>query len=148
MLLTALVSLASGLTAIVHVGPQKTGSTSLQTALKDHRKSLARDNFDLVPKRFAGGHVHWTGPKSGANGSAVRTGGWSARQVATCLDRLSRNQASYEQRMKNIINCTRALDQFENFLDHARLANRLQVERDQGSLTEISFCLLSCLVTF
>lgn len=106
MLLTALVSLVSGLTAIVHVGPPKTGSTSLQKTLKDHRKSLARDNFDSFP------------------GSAVRTEGWSARQVAKCLDRLSKDQASYEQRIKNNINCTRALDQFENFLDHARLANR------------------------
>ena len=99
--------LCAGLTAIVHVGPHKTGTSSLQVALENHREVLlARDNFDLVPTRFEGGH--WTGHKSGAN-------------VANCL---SRDQTWYEKLDKHNLNCTRVLDQFENFLDHARLANR------------------------
>ena len=62
----------------------------------------------FVPRRFEGGYGSFEGPKSGAN-------------VAICL---SRNQAEYEKVAKFNINCTRVLGQFENFLDHARLANR------------------------
>ena len=113
--------LCVGLTAIVHVGPHKTGTSSLQLALEQHRQVLlTRDNFDLVPRRFEGGH--WTGPKSGAN-------------VAVCL---SRDQDSYEKVAKYNINCTRVLGQFENFLDHARLANRnIMPEKFDGPKMDI-----------
>ena len=85
--------------AIVHVGPHKVGSTSLQAALQQHRDEFARDNFDLLPDRFESGF--FDGPKSGAN-------------VANCLSGKPRGAT----------NCTRVLEQLGDFLDHARRANR------------------------
>ena len=85
--------------AIVHVGPHKVGSTSLQAALQQHRQGFARDNFDLLPDRFESGF--FDGPKSGAN-------------VANCLSGKPRGAT----------NCTRVLGQLGHFLDHARRANR------------------------
>ena len=85
--------------AIVHVGPHKVGSTSLQAALQHHRDDFARDNFDLLPDRFESGF--WDGPKSGAN-------------VANCLSGKPRGAT----------NCTRVLEQLGDFLDHARRAKR------------------------
>ena len=85
--------------AIVHVGPHKVGSTSLQAALQQHRDEFARDNFDLLPDRFKSGF--FDGPKSGAN-------------VANCLSGKPRGAT----------NCTRVLDQLGRFLDHARRAKR------------------------
>ena len=85
--------------AIVHVGPHKVGSTSLQAALQQHRDEFARDNFDLLPDRFESGF--FDGPKSGAN-------------VANCLSGKPRGAT----------NCTRVLDQLGRFLDHARRAKR------------------------
>ena len=85
--------------AIVHVGPHKVGSTSLQAALQQHRQGFARDNFDLLPDRFESGF--FDGPKSGAN-------------VANCLSGKPRGAT----------NCTRVLDQLGRFLDHARRAKR------------------------
>ena len=85
--------------AIVHVGPHKVGSTSLQAALQQHRDGFARDNFDLLPDRLKSGF--FDGPKSGAN-------------VANCLSGKPRGAT----------NCTRVLDQLGHFLDHARRAKR------------------------
>ena len=85
--------------AIVHVGPHKVGSTSLQAALQQHRDEFARDNFDLLPDRLKSGF--FDGPKSGAN-------------VANCLSGKPRGAT----------NCTRVLDQLGRFLDHARRAKR------------------------
>merc|ERR1740130_1181897 len=53
------------LRAILHVGPHKTGSTSLQVTLHRGRKTLAEDNFAVCPSRFPGGR--WSHSKSCAN---------------------------------------------------------------------------------
>ena len=98
MLLHTQLLLLSALRAIVHVGPHKVGSTSLQTALEEGRGTLASDNFALS-SRFAGGS--WTGAKSCAN-------------VANCLSGDSPHG----------INCTLVLTDFGKFLDGARRAGR------------------------
>ena len=51
--------------AILHVGPHKIGSTSLQATLYQGRVTLAKDNFAVCPSRFPGGR--WSQEKSGAN---------------------------------------------------------------------------------
>lgn len=99
MLLHTQLLLLSALRAIVHVGPHKVGSTSLQTALEKGRGTLASDNFALYPSRFEGGY--WTGAKSCAN-------------VANCLSGSSPHD----------INCTLVLTDFGKFLDGARRAGR------------------------
>jgi len=99
MLLHTQLLLLSALRAIVHVGPHKVGSTSLQTALEKGRGTLASDNFASCPSRFAGGY--WTGAKSCAN-------------VANCLS----GSSPYG------INCTLVLTDFGKFLDGARRAGR------------------------
>jgi len=53
------------LRAILHVGPHKIGSTSLQATLYQGRVTLAKDNFAVCPSRFPGGR--WSQEKSGAN---------------------------------------------------------------------------------
>ena len=99
MLLHTQLLLLSALRAIVHVGPHKVGSTSLQTALEKGRGTLASDNFALYPSRFEGGY--WKGAKSCAN-------------VANCLSGSSPHD----------INCTLVLTDFGKFLDGARRAGR------------------------
>ena len=99
LLHTHLLLLSAVRRAIVHVGPHKVGSTSLQTVLEKGRGALASDNFALCPSRFAGGH--WTGAKSSAN-------------VAFCLS----------GRSPQGINCTLVLTDFGKFLDGARQAGR------------------------
>ena len=99
LLHTHLLLLSALRRAIVHVGPHKVGSTSLQTALEKGRGALASDNFALCPSRFAGGHK--TGAKSCAN-------------VANCLSGSS----------KYGINCTLVLTDFGKFLDGAWRAGR------------------------
>ena len=99
MLLHTHLLLLSALRAIVHVGPHKVGSSSLQTALEEGRGTLASDNFALCPSRFAGGY--FTGAKSCAN-------------VANCLS----GSSPYG------INCTLVLTDFGKFLDGARRAGR------------------------
>ena len=69
------------LRAIVHVGPHKVGSTSLQTVLEKGRGALASDNFALCPSRFAGGH--WTGANHLQTLHSVSQGGH--RRVSTAL---------------------------------------------------------------
>ena len=93
-------SIASMPRAIVHVGPHKTGSTSLQTTLVRERATLlAQDNFATLPDSIPGGNFGKS--KAGAN-------------VAFCL----RDQAT------TCCNCTRVLHYFEEFLEDARRARR------------------------
>lgn len=91
--------LCLGSRAVLHVGPHKIGSTSLQITLEKLRGVLlAQDNFSMVPPSFEGGYGK--GPKSGAD-------------VANCLSGTPNKR-----------NCTQVLGQFENLLDDARSANQ------------------------
>ena len=93
-------SIASMPRAIVHVGPHKTGSTSLQTTLVLERATLlAQDNIAVLPNSIPGGT--WRANKAGAN-------------VAFCLSGLA----------TTCCNCTEVLHYFEEFLKDARRARR------------------------
>ena len=84
----------------MHVGPHKTGSTSLQSTLvKERATLLAQDNFAVLPDRIPGGKL--MSVKAGAN-------------VAFCL---------WGQATK-CCNCTKVLHYFEEFLEDARRARR------------------------
>jgi hypothetical protein len=95
--------LCLGARAIIHVGPHKTGSTSLQQTLAHYRRILARDNFDLFPNDLPG-VGYWNSAKSGAN-------------VANCLANTARIQLHH-------INCTMVLGYFTQWLHTAHSANR------------------------
>lgn len=114
MLHTQLLLLSAfALRAIVHVGPHKVGSTSLQEALVKGRETLASENFALCPPNFAGGTFR--GAKSCAN-------------VANCLSgssgRSYQLHSSNERHRRGLINCTLVMRDFGNFLDEARRAGR------------------------
>ena len=87
------------LRAIVHVGPHKVGSTSLQATLEKGREALQRENFLLCPNHFPGGN--WVGQKGCAN-------------VAFCLS----------GRSPRGINCSLVLRHFVQFLEVARQEGR------------------------
>ena len=84
----------------MHVGPHKTGSTSLQTTLVLERATLlAQDNIAVLPNSIPGGT--WRAHKAGANVAFCLSG-----QATTCC------------------NCTKVLHYFEEFLKDARRARR------------------------
>ena len=84
----------------MHVGPHKTGSTSLQTTLVQERATLlAQDNFAILPDSIPGGR--WGSAKAGAN-------------VAFCL------RGTNDTRF----NCAKVLHYFKEFLEGARRARR------------------------
>ena len=94
-------SIASMPRAIVHVGPHKTGSTSLQTTLVRERATLlAQDNLAILPDSIPGG-TKWRTAKAGIN-------------VAVCLGGQETTH----------FNCTKVLHYFEEFLEDARRARR------------------------
>lgn len=102
MLHVALLCL--GARAIVHVGPHKTGSTSVQGTFDQLRRAKGHlletvDNFSLLPASIPGGFC-----KGGKVGSGV----------ANC----------FSGRRKPDINCTLIFDYFQQFLHGALLANR------------------------
>ena len=88
--------------AVLHVGPHKVGSTSLQNTLYGGRGALSHDNVTVFPHMFPGGK--WTGAKACAS-------------VAACF-------ASEERITKLRLNCSKVLFHFETFLHKAKTEGR------------------------
>eukprot|EP00928_Gymnodinium_smaydae_P094174 TRINITY_DN7870_c0_g1_i1.p1 TRINITY_DN7870_c0_g1~~TRINITY_DN7870_c0_g1_i1.p1 ORF type:complete len:359 (+),score=21.26 TRINITY_DN7870_c0_g1_i1:87-1163(+) len=87
--------------AIVHVGPHKTGSTSLQNTLFRHRRTLASDGFAVYPDSYSGG------PKSRFP--------LLLREVGYC---------TVFRPVLSALSCDYALSHFRSFLEGAQRANR------------------------